>query len=218
MMEPMNERDGKDFRLRGARGAILGLLRRGDRTVAELAPAVGLTRNGVRLHLGRMEAEGLVEPVGTQPGVSKSSRLYGLSAAGRLVYSRAYGAFLEGLIAELVEREAGRPGAPRTRELFAAVARRLGPPAGEPADREARLAGALAFLRGLGAEPVLEERGDGLELSMPHCPLSDVSARHAEVCEFGRALVAAWTGETVVTRCTRGERPHCRFALGSPAA
>src|SRR5690242_5813725 len=161
-----------DFRLRGARGAILGLLRRGDFAVGAIADEVGLTRNGVRLHLGRMEGEGLVERVGVQPGVSKSSRLYGLSAAGRRVFSGAYGAFLEALVAELAARDAAPGAAPaRTRELFAAVARRLGPPADPAADRAARVARAAERLRDLGATPALAEEGDRLVLSMRHCPL-----------------------------------------------
>jgi len=202
-------------RLRGARGAILARLRRGDATIADLAPAVGLTPNGVRLHVGQLEREGLVERVGARPGVSKSSRLYGLSPAGRRVFSRAYGAFLAGLVAELAEQDArSRGGMAR---LFQAVARRLGPGALPDEDRGLRRARALDVLRGLGGDPVVRGEGETVEVEMAHCPLADVSAIHPEVCEFGRSLVAAWTGESVATHCTRGARPHCRFELGPPA-
>jgi predicted ArsR family transcriptional regulator len=206
----MEDRNPLDFRLRGSRGAILGHLRRGDATVAEIAAAVELTRNGVRLHLARLEREGLIERMGKARGVSKSSSIYGLTALGRLVYSRAYGVLLRGLVDELLDRLP----APEAAALFAAVARRLVVGRSDPgADFDTRLLGALELLRELGGDPVVTDAPGGARIAIEHCPLADLSAAHPEICGFGRALVEEAIGAPVESRCTRGDRPRCCFEL-----
>jgi len=208
-MALMSDSTPPDFRLRGSRGAILGRLRRGDFTVAQLAEDVGLSRNGVRLHLSRLEGEGLIERVGSARGVSKSSRLYGLSALGRLVYSRAYGILLRGLVEELVTGAHGVD----AETLFAAVARRLAVGRGAPqgADSDTRLLDALELLRDLGGDPMVEDAPGGPRITLEHCPLADLSAAHPQICAFGRSLVAEMLGAPVESRCTRDERARCRF-------
>jgi predicted ArsR family transcriptional regulator len=208
----MSDPTRPDFRLRGSRGAILGRLRRGDFTVAQLAADVDLTPNGVRLHLARLEAEGLIERVGSARGVSKSSRLYGLSARGRLVYSRAYGILLRGLVEELVTGPHGVD----AEELFAAVARRLATDRANPgADPDTRLLDALELLRDLGGDPVVLDTPAGPRITLEHCPLADLSAAHPEICAFGQSLVAQMVGAPVDGHCTRGDRPRCRFDVAS---
>src|SRR5437899_12396588 len=48
------------------RGRIIQLLRRGSRTVDELAEAVDLTDNGVRGHLATLERDGIVAQTGVR--------------------------------------------------------------------------------------------------------------------------------------------------------
>ena len=50
---------GRRF-LESTRGQVVLLLRRGARTVEELAQALGLTDNAVRSHLAALERDGLV--------------------------------------------------------------------------------------------------------------------------------------------------------------
>src|SRR5918911_2480444 len=50
------------------RGQIVALLRRGTRTVEELAQALGLTDNAVRGHLATLERDGLARPAGVRRG------------------------------------------------------------------------------------------------------------------------------------------------------
>src|SRR3712207_8581849 len=50
--------------LETTRGQIVALLRRGTRTVEELAAALGLTDNAVRAHLAALERDGLVRQAG----------------------------------------------------------------------------------------------------------------------------------------------------------
>ena len=66
--------------MESTRGKILDLLRSKERTVNELAAALGLTDNAVRAHLLSLERDGLVHQSGTQPGFRKphaTLRAYG---------------------------------------------------------------------------------------------------------------------------------------------
>ena len=204
-----------DSRLRGARGSILTLLRRGDRTVAQIAAAVGLTGNGVRLHLAHLERDGLVEEHGKVPGVSKASRLYGLSPGGRLVFTRAHILLVRGLLDEL--RRRGGPG--RMRRLLESVGRqwaRAHPPDG-PRFAQRVEAVSRAF-RGLGGDPGLTRRGRTLCMVLRDCPLGDLVSRHPEACAFGHGLVSELAAVPVAGLCTHGDRPSCRFELDAPSA
>lgn len=199
-----------DSRLDGTRGAIFALLRRRDLTVAAIAQALGLTGNGVRLQLARMEDDGLVEARGLEAGVTKSSRLYGLAPRGRRLASEAPERLLHELLLEL-ERDRS---APRLRALLARIGRRLAragaPRSGRAADRTRAI---VRTLRGLGGDPVVTRRDGVVSVSQHHCPLADVVAAHPEACAFARALVAGIWGAPVACRCRHGDRPRCRFDL-----
>ena len=54
------------------RGRIVLIMRRGARTVDELATALHLTDNAVRAHIATLERDGLVEEQAVRRGVSSS--------------------------------------------------------------------------------------------------------------------------------------------------
>src|SRR5688500_3300358 len=76
------------------RGRVLTLLRRGPRTVGELAEALDLTDNGVRLHLGALERDGLVEQEGARRGRSRPSYVYRLTHEAEALFPKAYATVL----------------------------------------------------------------------------------------------------------------------------
>jgi len=176
-----------------------------------MAATLGLTGNGVRLHVESLEREGLIERVGSVRGASKPSVRYGLSPAGRRVFSRAQSTLLGGILDAL-------PARPRL-ALLARVGRRLARavPVGRGTFPE-RLNGVLDAFRSLGGDPVLERNGRITHVSMHHCPLADVVAGHPEACAFGRALVEEVTGARVEGRCVHGTRPRCHFEIESSRA
>jgi len=72
MVPPLAKFDGP------TRGQILALLRRGQMTVDELAQAIGVTDNAVRMHLAALERDGLARAVGVrrEGNVGKPATLY----------------------------------------------------------------------------------------------------------------------------------------------
>jgi predicted ArsR family transcriptional regulator len=91
------------------RGQVLSLLRWGPRTVSELAAAVDLTENAVRLHLSGLERDGLVEQEGVRRGAGKPAHVYQLSREPQNLFPKAYATVLGEVLARIRD-EQGRSG------------------------------------------------------------------------------------------------------------
>jgi len=193
------------------RGRVLLLLRRGQRSIAELGGALGVTDNAVRTHLAALERDGLVEAVGFRRDTGgKPARLYGLTERAEELFPKAYAVVLGAVLEELGSRD----GRERVLELLRSVGEKVGSAYADPArGLEARVEVAAAVLRELGGDVEVERTAEGWRLSGFGCPLSAVVAEHAEVCVLGEALVAEITGRPVREVCERAGRPRCAFVV-----
>ena len=198
------------------RGQVLGLLRRGARTVEELARGLGLTDNAIRAHLATLERDGLVKQEGLRrgPGAGKPAQVYEPTQEVELRLSRAYAPVLAALLEELAERLPGE----ETEKLLAAVGRRLAAAAprrdGKVADRARD---AVKLLNDLGGDASLEPDGAGFLVRGCGCPLSAAVSRRPETCRLVQALLSDVTGVQVGQCCEQGPKPRCCFSI-PPAA
>jgi predicted ArsR family transcriptional regulator len=200
------------------RGQIVALLRRGSRTVEELAQALGLTDNAIRSHLSSLERDELVRQDGVRrgQGAGKPATLYEIHPEAEPLFSRAYapvlGALLEELAAELP---------PERREaLMQAVGRRLANGVGRPpaGDLAARVRAGAALLNSLGGAAEAERRDGALVIrGCGGCPLSTATAHRPELCRAVEALLSDFIGAPVRECCDRGERPRCHFEVPEAA-
>jgi predicted ArsR family transcriptional regulator len=197
--------------LETTRGRIVALLRRGARTVEELARAVGLTDNAVRAHLSSLERDGLVRAHGVRrtPGAGKPATLYEVPQDAEPLFSRAYAPVLAALVEELVEQLP----AERRDQLLRAAGRRVAGGVGRPmtGELDTRVRAAIALLNSLGAEVEVEQRADGFLIRGYGCPLSAATARRPEVCRAMEALLSDVVAVPVRECCAHGERPRCCF-------
>lgn len=192
------------------RSEVLRLLRRSRQTITALAETLHLTDNAVRTHIAALERDGLVEHAGSRRDTGgKPARLYTLTPGAEELFPKAYALVLGGLVQEIV-RDDGRA---RAVELLGRVGRQVGSSAGLPDDPEARISAAAAALRGLGGDVEVQRTEDGWKIQGYGCPLSAVTADHAEVCELARAMVQEIIGRPVTECCDRGERPRCGFGV-----
>lgn len=197
--------------LESSRGQIVTLLRRGQRTVEELAQALGLSDNAIRNHLSALERDGVVLQAGVRrtSGAGKPAVLYELHADAALLLSRAYPPVLGAVIDVLLERM--NPG--EADALLREVGRRLaaggGPAAGDVHDRMQRAADVLTAM---GGDVALHGEPDGsVRLQGSGCPLSAVVSTRPEFCRAVESLVAEVSGVSVRSRCEHGARPRCCF-------
>jgi predicted ArsR family transcriptional regulator len=192
------------------RGRMIALLRRAPRTVEELAQALDLTDNGVRVHITALERDGIVEQQGQRRGTRKPSALYALTAEGEQLFPKAYGPVLRELLDVLAEQLPPEA----LEEMLRVVGRRLAaehPSA--PAEPRARALAAVGVLNELGGLAELEAEGDRLLICGYSCPLSAMALRRPEICQLAAALLSEVIGGPVQEACERGTTLQCRFRL-----
>ena len=204
----MAHRDERFFA--STRGQVVTLLRRSGRTVEELARALGLTPNGVRVHLSALERDGIAWQRGVvRRGSGKPAYVYGLTSQAEELFPKAYVPVLRELLDVLVERV----GPEETEVLLRAVGSRMTDgrhvPAGD--DVRARLEVGVALLNDLGGLAELEELGDTTLIRGYSCPLSAVVPGHPGLCRMTESLLNELTGVPIHERCDRGDNPRCCF-------
>ena len=194
------------------RGRIVGLLRRGAKTVEELAAELGLTDNAVRLHLGTLERDGIVAAKGVRRGggVGKPATEYEIAASAEPSFSEAYIPFLTTLLASVGEKL----GSTELRAIMRDVGKRLA--AANPAmagDPQAQAHRASQILNALGGVTTVEREGSRYAIKGCSCPLSVAVNERAEVCLAVQTMLRDVTGLTVKEDCDRSERPRCHFVV-----
>jgi len=196
------------------RGRIIALLRRGERTVDELAAELGVTDNAVRAHVDLLEREGIVAQtrVRRDGAVGKPATLYAIAPRASATLSAAYAPVLAALAAALRERMPRRD----LEVLYRDAGRRLAENQDESGARsfEKRVRAAAELLATLGAELDVARVDDGFMLQGHACPLADAVRADPSVCQAIRELVSGVTGESVRECCDRGgESPKCRLEI-----
>jgi predicted ArsR family transcriptional regulator len=198
--------------LASTRGRIITLLRRGPRTVNDLAGALDLTDNAVRAHLATLERDGLVQQSGTRPGFRKPNLTYELTPDAGQFFPKPYGPVLRQLLAVLAERM----GPDQLADVLREVGRRLAAGfAGEvrAADVRGRAEDAVRVLGELGGLAEVEEADGRLVIRGFDCPLAEAVAGHPAACRLAEALLTELVGVPVAERCQHGNPPKCAFAL-----
>ena len=193
-----------------SRGRVVGALRRGPRTLDQLAGELGLTRTAVRLHLAALERDGLVARRGLQAGRTKPSHTYTLTSEAEQQISRAYIPVLTQLLHVLSQR--------LTPDEFDSTMRAVGRElsAGRPRARGSlreRVNAASQLLDDLGGLTEVREEDGHLIIRSHGCPLAATAAHHPETCSAMESFVSEFVGATVTQRCDRRERPRCCFQI-----
>lgn len=195
------------------RGHVVVLLRRSERTVDDLAQALGLTDNAVRSHLATLERDGLVRQSGLRRGDGKPSQLYSLTPEAERLFPKAYAPVLRHLLDVLSERVPASQAASLLRETGRRLA--VERPLPTTDDTRARLDRAAQLLSELGGLAEVESEDGVLRLRGYSCPLTAVVGDHPEVCQLAEAMLSEATGLPIQERCLRkaGEPPRCCFEV-----
>jgi predicted ArsR family transcriptional regulator len=194
------------------RGRIVALLRRGPKTVEELAGELSLTDNAVRLHLATLERDGVAVAKGVRRGggVGKPATEYEISAEAEPGFSEAYIPFLTTLLASV----GNKLGSTELRAIMRDVGHRLaGANPEAEGDDYAKAQRASQILNALGGVTTVEKDGNRYAIKGCSCPLSVAVNERAEVCLAVQTMLRDVTGLTVREDCDRSERPRCHFVV-----
>jgi predicted ArsR family transcriptional regulator len=197
------------------RGQIVGLLRRAQQTVDDLADVLHLTDNAVRAHLVRLERDGLVRQHGVRRGERRPALVYELTPEAEGLFPKAYAPALAGLLEVLSDQTSPE----QVRELAKETGRRMaeGHSVDKGTPRE-RLQAAADMLSRFGGLAEVHGEPDGeLVLEGFSCPLGGLVTDHPELCVLAEALVSEVSGLEAHETCerTEGSAPHCRFQVES---
>ena len=192
------------------KGRLLALLRRGARSIEDLAGLLRMTDNGVRVHIASLERDGIVRQAGTRATGGKPATLYEVAPEADKLFTHAYVPVLTQLVAVLEERLS-------TKELTAVldeVGKRLAASVPKGGARlRSRVDTAAAVLTELGGIVDVEKRDGCYALRGYSCPLADAVRAHPATCRAAERLVADIVGERVHEECDKGERPRCHFII-----
>jgi len=195
------------------RGRIVLELRAGDRTVNDLADALGITDNAVRAHLLALERDRLVMQKGMVKGVRKPHFVYGLADDARHLFPAAYPSLLNRLLVGFKNNLTPKAFLKTLREVGKDIGKDA-PPNSKATDAK-RIETVVATLEELGGSAaVIHENGKDV-IASECCPFADVVAEHPEVCKVAESLVAEITGREVTECCDRSGLPKCRFEIGT---
>jgi predicted ArsR family transcriptional regulator len=199
------------------RGRLIALIRRGIRTVEELAADLGVTDNAVRAQLQTLEKAGVIRAAGTRQGsgAGKPATVYEIAPDAEQSLSSAYPPVLAALLESLAERlpatdvdDILRDAGKRLAQTNAAGRRSL----------DTRVRAAAALLTSLGAEIDVERTPNGFELRGYACPLAAAVRAEPRACHVIEELVSALVGAPVRECCDRSGSPRCRFEVLAKSA
>jgi predicted ArsR family transcriptional regulator len=204
------------------RQEIVRLLRcHGDMTVRELAAALGLTPMSIRLHLNRLQREGLVTARLERQPVGRPHHRYRLTAAADALFPTNYCALADSLLTAL--RQQGGPD--QVARLCQEALTALAAPYLVQTDRPLteRVQALVRCLQHLGFLLEVQETPADLRLRALNCPFTVVAEHHPELCQAEQALVTQALGAEIDGLTV--ERPEhrlhgdpcCTYRIRGPA-
>jgi predicted ArsR family transcriptional regulator len=196
------------------RGRVAALLRRARLSVEELASAIGITDNAVRVHLSALERDGLVRATGPrrEGNVGKPATIYEISPEASTVFSTAYAPALAAVLAEARQQLS----ATELRAMLRGAGERLANGSAAAGSFDDRVNAACGLLADLGADADLTRTKDGYELRGYGCPLAVAVDSCPETCKMVEQFLGDVTGGKVREECDHSDVPRCGFAITAP--
>jgi len=183
--------------------------------VETLCERLRISHNAVRQHLTALLGHGYVERVQSQPTGGRPQARFALTAEGRELFPRNYGAIAGALIAQLHTRLGESEVGAMLQSLGATVAATQ--PALQPGDGADGMARALAQrLDSLGYEAVPARHGEEWQVEAFNCVFHALAKQHPQVCKFDLAYLEAVSGRRIHhMECIVRGGHVCRFRVGA---
>jgi predicted ArsR family transcriptional regulator len=186
--------------------------------VEDLCDRLHVSHNAVRQHLTALVGQGYVERVQPRATGGRPQARFALTATGRELFPRNYGAIAGALLAQLHTRLGDAEVGTLLQDLGTSVAATQ--PALQPADSADGMARALAQrLDGLGYEAVPARHGDEWQVEAFNCVFHALARQHPQVCKFDLAYMEAVSGRRIHhMECIVRGGHVCRFRIGPEPA
>ena len=183
--------------------------------VESLCVRLHISHNAVRQHLNALLGHGYVERLQARATGGRPQAQFALTAAGRELFPRNYGAIAGALLAQLHTRMGEAEVGSLLQDLGATVAATQA--ALQPGDGPDGMARALAErLDGLGYEAVPARHGEEWQVEAFNCVFHALAKQHPQVCKFDLAYLEAVSGRRIHhMECIVRGGNVCRFRIGT---
>ena len=191
------------------------LLKRRRCTINELAEAVEINPISVRHHIGRLEAEGLVDSEEERHGVGRPRRVYFLTEAGLETFPTRTLHFTKQLLSQMKE---SLPEA-TVNKVFAGMADELtrshrGELELQKLNLDERLDLIKEWLGHEGFSVQIEQDEHEVRIHETSCPYYHVGQAHSEVCNIDKALISeVLAASPERTTCLLDGDSHCTYVV-----
>lgn len=189
----------------------MSLLHGSNKTVNELAAALGLSDNAVRAHLLTLERDNLVMQAGTVKGFRKPHVAYGLSEEGRHLFPKSYDSLFNQLLNVLKTTLSPKA----LKKALTEVGLRIGKENVTNGSLDDRLAKTVAVLKDLGGSARIVKENGRILIKSESCPFGEAVLEHPEVCRVAESMVGKITETQVHEKCDRAGYPKCCFEIGA---
>ena len=183
--------------------------------VESLCVRLRISHNAVRQHLNALLGHGYVERLQARATGGRPQAQFALTAAGRELFPRNYGAIAGALLAQLHTRMGEAEVGSLLQDLGATVAATQA--ALQPGDGPDGMARALAErLDGLGYEAVPARHGEEWQVEAFNCVFHALAKQHPQVCKFDLAYLEAVSNRRIHhMECIVRGGNVCRFRIGA---
>lgn len=189
------------------------LLARDGIGVEDLCARLRVSHNAVRQHLTALTVRGLVERIAPVPTGGRPQARYALTAEGRELFPRNYGAIAAALVAQLQSRLGEHEVGTLLEELGSTVAATQ--PRVQASDGEALARELARRLDALGYEAMPARHGDEWQVEAYNCVFHALAKQHPQVCRFDLAYIEGATGKRAHhMECIVRGGHVCRFSFG----
>ncbi len=178
----IDHQPGEDIRTRDA--IARSILENGPSTASTLSKRLALTPAGIRRHLDRLVADGILEArdprVASTRGRGRPSKVFLMTDEGRSQFEHTY----DDLAVAALKFMAAQSGDHLVTAFAESRAEDIERKATPFLAKRTKKVDALAtFLTEQGYAASVEKRGTGEEICQHHCPIAHVAAQYPQLCE-----------------------------------
>lgn len=193
---------------------LLQILKRtGGMTIKEIEKEMGVTKNAVRVQLGKLMTEGMVESRREKQGRGRPHLIFTLTERALKVFPRNYVELLNVLLEKVLRQDAPSEKQTILNYLIEKMSERFGEQIKGDSPSE-RLHELVTLLKDRGIMAELVEQEPGIALREFNCPYNEIARLYPEICGIEKEMISKVLHSPVqLNNCMMNGNTYCQFQI-----